>query len=286
MLIDTHAHLNFDEFRDDYRQVIDRAFEIGVEKIIVPSSDPKNGQRAIEIADQFENVFPAVGAHPLHIKGGFSLISDDGMPPSLLLESYDGSYSQRCQISYFRKLAQYDHVKAIGEIGLDYGSKAYQPIRDREIQITALKAILKNTYQINKPYIFHCRPSKDSDDGLRDLYFILKSFFNGESLKGVIHCFAGSWQWAQKFYQLGFLVSYTGLITLTDRFDRDIEKIPLDSILLETDSPFMAPKKYQGQRCQPAYLVEVAKKIAKIKKISFDKVAQVSTKRAEQLFKI
>lgn len=197
MLIDTHAHLNFDEFRTDYRSVIKRAFKSGVEKIIIPSSDPKNGQRAVKIAGEFRNVFPAIGAHPLHIKGGFSLQVDNGLPPSILLESYDGSFSQRCRISYFNEMANYRDVRAIGEIGLDYSSQEYRPIIDKEIQIIALKAIIKSTIEVNKPYILHCRPSKNSEDAFHDLYTIVKSFFKGDKLNGVIHCFTGNWRWAE-----------------------------------------------------------------------------------------
>jgi TatD DNase family protein len=282
--IDTHAHLNFDEFKKDYSQVIKRAIDAGVKKIIVPSSDPYNAKTAFEIAQKFDNVYPAVGAHPLHIKGGFSLQVEDGLPPSLLLESYNGSYSQHCKLSYFEEIAKLDPVVAIGEIGLDYKKAGVS----REVQLLALEAIILRTIRLEKPYIFHCRPSSDnSQDALRDLHkLIARHFKAGQKLNGVIHCFAGDYKWAEKFNQYGFLVSYTGLITLTEKYDRDIKKISLENIILETDAPYLLPKGSDNDRCEPEDLLFVAKRISQIKKCNLDKVANITSSRAEELFGI
>ncbi len=287
MYIDTHAHLNFNEFKDDYSEVIGRANRAGVKKIIIPSSDPENSRLAVKIAHQFDKVYPAIGAHPLHIKSGFSLVANDGLTPSLLMDSYNNSYSRRCTLDYFREMVEFPEVVAIGEIGLDYqGGAGGLPV-DNDVQKAALKAIIKATQDINKPYIFHCRPSNKSIDALEDLYGIVSDCFTlKKRLKGVVHCFVGDYQWAERFFKLGFLVSYTGLITLTDRYRQNIAKIPLERILLETDAPFLTPAPYQGERAEPAHVVEVAKKIAEIKKVDLAKVAQQTTKSAEELFKI
>jgi len=285
MFIDTHAHLNFNEFDNDYQAVIDRATKAGVSKIIIPSSDPDNARTAVELADKYPNIFPAIGAHPLNIISGFSLMIDDGFDPTLLMESYNGAYSHRCTLKYFKEMAAYHKVKAIGEIGLDYNCDGKSVNKD--VQKAALKAIINTTIDLNKPYIFHCRPEQGNGLAISDLYKILAGFFKGKKgLSGVIHCYAGDFSWQQRFYKLGFLVSYTGLITLTDKYDQDIAKIPLDQMLLETDCPFLAPKSHQGQRSEPIHVIEVAKKIAQIKKVSKEEVGKITTKKAEELFKI
>jgi TatD DNase family protein len=287
MYIDTHAHLNFEEFKEDYPAVIERAHQAGVKKIIVPSSDPENGRRAVEIAQRFQGVYPAVGAHPLFIKSGFSLEVDDGLPPALLFESYNGSYSRRCSLDHLKEMVAYPEVKAIGEIGLDYYGREGGGVVDREVQKAALVAIIKITLTVGKPFIFHCRPSGGSTDALQDLYQILTGFFSSSSqLRGVVHCFVGDHRWAEKLFQIGFLVSYTGLITFNNHYNRYIDQIPLDRLLIETDAPFLAPPPHRGERCEPAYVVEVARKIAQIKKVSLKKVATETTKRAEELFGI
>lgn len=287
MYIDTHAHLNFNEFKNDYPEVIRRAQENGVEKIIIPSSDPQNSRRAVEIAQEFEGVYPTVGAHPLHIKSGFSLMVNDGLAPALLMDSYNSAHARRCSLNYFKEMVEFPGVVAIGEIGLDYqGEKGSRSI-DRDVQQAALTAIIKATIRTKKPYILHCRPTQDSNDGLEDLYRILTNLFaKSREKRGVVHCFAGDYQWAKRFFNLGFLISYTGLITFTDRYDQDIAKIPLNRLLLETDAPFLAPEPHRGERCEPAYVIEVAKKIAKIKKISLIDVAKQTTENAEKLFQI
>jgi len=128
----------------------------GVSKFIIPSSDPDNVRTAVELADKYSNVFPAIGVHPLYIKSGFSLMLDDNFSPTLLMESYNGAYSHCCTLKYFKNMAAYYKVKAIGEIGLDYDGDG--KVVNRTVQVAALKAILKETIDLDKPYIFHCRP--------------------------------------------------------------------------------------------------------------------------------
>lgn len=286
--VDTHAHLNFIEFKPDYKEVINRAQDFGVKKIIIPGTDVENTQRAVDIATEFEGVYAALGAHPTHLKGGFSLEVDNGLPPSLLLESYDGSYSQQLFLKDFRAIAQTNNIIAIGEIGLDYKQDKRRTIASREIQICSLKAIIESTIDLSKPYIFHVRPSQDSDDALKDLYSILINYFtkNKEELKGVIHCYVGNYRWSKLFNELGFLVSYTGLITLSDNFNQTIYEIPLNKMLLETDCPYLSPNDSDRERSEPIDIVSVAKKIAQIKKVKIEAVAETTTSRAEELFGI
>ncbi len=282
MFIDTHAHLNFDEFDNDYDQVIKRAQTRGVEHIIIPSSDPYDSKKAVEIAYEYPHVYPCIGAHPLHIVSGFSLISDDGLPPTILLRSYDQSHALSCTLDYFAKVAEMENIIAIGEIGLDYKSEPGRTVK-RDVQLTALSCLIEATIELNKPYIFHCRGSSDqATDALQDLYSLLKKYEG--KLTGVVHCFPGDASWAKKFISLGLKISYTGLITFVDKFNPVIKEIDLDNILLETDAPFLAPKPYRDERCEPAYLIEVAKHIAKVKNLPLEEVEKITTQEAQKLF--
>jgi len=286
--IDTHAHLNFEEFKEDYQEVIKRAKNNKVKKIIIPGTDPDNVLRAVEIAKQFEGVFATLGAHPLHLKGGFSLEADDGMPPSLLLESYNGAHAKRCSLREFREMAGNNNIVAIGEVGLDYKQDPARPIAKSEIQRAALSAIIEQTKDLNKPYILHCRPSQGSDNAFRDLYTLLRRELprSDSGLRGVIHCYTGDYQWYQKFRELDFIVSFTGLITLSDQFDQVIKKIPLKDILIETDCPYLSPKGSGKKRSEPIDVISVAEKISQLKNISLEKIAQSTSSRTEELFNI
>jgi TatD DNase family protein len=286
IFVDTHAHLNFVEFDSDYEQVISRAREAGVEKIIISGTDPINTLKAVDITSQFDGLYATLGTHPTHIKGGFSLEADNGLPPCLLLESHDGSYCQQFFLKDFELMAQADDIVAIGEVGLDY--KKGRATASREVQTASLGAIIRSTIDIGKPYIFHVRPSQGSQDAFKDLAAILSYYFSSRSsnLNGVIHCYTGDYKWFKVFDQLGFLVSYTGLITFSDDFNSAIKEIPLESILLETDCPYLSPKSSNRKRSEPIDVIAVAKKIAQVKGVELDRVARLTTKRAEELFRI
>ncbi|MCL5407519.1 MAG: TatD family hydrolase [Patescibacteria group bacterium] len=252
MFIDTHAHLNFEAFELDNGQVIERAKIAGVEKIIIPSSNLKTSLKAIEIAEKFEGVFAAVGLHPIHVKD----------------EAFDEEN--------FQKLAKNKKVVAIGEIGLDYYYDKSNLLNQKEVLIKSIKL----AQVVSKPIIVHSR------EAAADILPILMT--ESPIPSGVMHCFQEDWQFAQAVLEMGFYLSFTGLITFSknQKTIEVLKETPLERILIETDCPYMTPEPYRGKRNEPTYVIEVAKKIAEIKKIPLEKVETQTTKNAEKLFKI
>lgn len=252
MYIDTHSHLNFKAFDNDWKEAILHANENNVGAIINVGSNLKTSKKAIEIAEKTDNVFAAIGLHPIHVK-------DEAWPEA-----------------DFEKLVKHKKVVAIGETGLDYYYDKGSIDLQREIFEKSLSLATNNS----KPVIFHSR------DASEDILSILMS--QKILPKGVIHCFQGNWQMAQALLDMGLLISFTGLITFSKNQEtfEVIEKMPLDRIMIETDCPYMTPDPYRGKRNEPAYIIEVAKKIAKIKKIPLEKVEAQTTKNAIELFKL
>ena len=252
MYIDTHAHLNFKAFNNDWQEVIERAKEAGV-SIINVGSNLKTSQKAIEIAKNYKKgVYAAIGLHPIHVKD----------------EDFDENK--------FLEFAKDPKVVAIGETGLDY----YAGRKNIEQQKEIFYKLIRIAGQVNKPIIVHNR------DAGEDVMSVLLSLRNPP--KGVMHCFAENWQYAKLILDLGMLISFTGLITFTKNTEtlRVVKDVPLERLMIETDSPFMTPEKYRPARNEPAYVIEIAKKMAEIKKIPLEKVAKQTTENAKKLFKL
>jgi TatD DNase family protein len=257
-MIDIHTHLNFAKFNDDYGAVITRAKQKGVKKFIVPSSNLENSRKAIIIAEKYPEVFAAIGVHPI--------------------------YGKEVCLSFFedmRKLLSQPKIVAIGEVGLDYyylnkESKYNQRYPNEKEQEVILRQMIKMAEEANLPLILHCR----------DAYFSLSNILKQEGGYGVIHCFMGNKKEAKQFLDLGFYLSFCGNITFNNDLDEVIEFVPLEKMLIETDSPFLAPEPYRGKRNEPAYIIEIAKKIAQVKKKSLAEVELQTDRNAEKLFKI
>lgn len=253
MYIDSHCHLNLEQFKDDYHAVIDRAFENNVKKIINVGASFKSSKRAVEIADEFkQGIYATVGMHPHDAKE----------------ESFNDSEMMR--------LAQSEKVVAIGETGLDFSKGNV----DRESQIGLMDKQIKIAINLNKPVIFHCREAYD------DLISHLMSL--PQIPRGVIHCYVGDWAHAQIFLDMGLYLSFTGIITFTKNKEQleVVENAPLDKVLIETDSPWLAPELFRGKRNEPSFAIEVAKKIAEIKKISLSEVAKKTSDNTNNLFNL
>lgn len=254
MFIDTHAHLNFKAFKDDYKDAIKRAFEADVKSIINVGSNLETSQKAIEIAHQYtKNVYAAVSLHPIHVK------------------------DEKFSLEIYLQLAQDDKVVALGETGIDL----YHDKDTIDLQYEVFEKVLEISKKVNKPLIIH---SREADAEVLQLLEHKKPI-------GVLHCFGRNWLLAKKFLDLGLMLSFTGNITyhLTPEREEMLKKVPLDRIMIETDCPFMVPQPQRDQnikRNEPAYVIEVAKKIAKIKNISLEKVAKQTTQNAQKLFNL
>ncbi|MFC1721407.1 TatD family hydrolase [Patescibacteria group bacterium] len=262
MLIDTHTHLDFPKFDDDREEVIVRAKENGIEKIINITSYRKDFDKVKKIAEGHDNIWQSVGIHP---------------HDTLVLKNDDW-------LDDVRKYAAGKKVVAIGEIGLDYfelpsyveASEGRQ--NTKEEQKLLFTPQLELAQELNLAVVLHIRDAYD------DVYELIQ----GRGLKAVVHCFSGDVRQAQMFLDKGFLLSFTGIITYpkTEKLAEVVQKVPLERIMVETDAPFLAPQRVRGERCEPAFAKDVAAKIAEIKGISFDEVAEKTSKNAEEFFKI
>ncbi len=254
MFIDTHSHLFFEDFNDDIEQVILNAKEASVKKIIVPGTDFKTSKQAIKLAEKFENVFAAVGTHP-HDTAGWN--------PNMVKD--------------FFELAKHHKVVAIGEIGLDY----YYDYSPKEKQIEAFRQQLNLAVKLGLPAIIHNR------DANKDTMNILREY-SKTNLKAQLHCFAGSLKDASELIELGYLISFTGNITFkkADTLRKIVSEIPLENLMIETDAPFMSPVPFRGKRNDPSKIPFIAEKLAELKNVTVDKVAEITTQNAERFFNL
>lgn len=254
MFIDTHAHLFFPNFNGELDQVLERAQDAGVTKIIVPGTDLATSALAVELAGKYQQIYAAVGIHPHDTK------------------EWDDSLIEK-----IRELASSEKVVAIGEIGLDY----YYDFSPKKKQQNAFEKQIELAIELNKPIIVHNRESNT------DVMNTIKKY-SAQNLKAQFHCFAGSLNDALQLIELGHFISFPGNITFKkmDTLRNIMGGINLDSLLLETDSPFMTPEPYRGKRNEPSYVKLVAEKVAEVQNKSIEEVAQKTTENTKKLFGI
>ncbi len=240
MLIDSHCHILSSEY-DDCDKVIRDSFANGVNKIIINGYSVKSSIEAIKLAEKYPNVYAAIGIGPEEIND--------------LEENY---------LEIMNKLSSEKKVVAIGEIGLDY----YWTKDNKEKQIEVFGSLLEIARDKKLPVIVHSREAS------QDVYELLKKY----GVNGIIHCFSSSLEMAQKYIKLGFLIGIGGVLTFKNskKLKEIVEKIDLCNISLETDSPYLSPEPYRGQKSYPYRVIEVAKKIAEIKGIALQEVIEVT----------
>lgn len=252
-MIDTHAHLDVEHFDEDRAEVIKRAFDSGLEYIIIPAIEEKYFDNVIKLAESDDRLFCSMGAHPHNANE----VTDD-------------------TLEKIRELSRHQKVVAIGEIGLDYHYDFSPP----ETQIQVFRDQLHIAKQENLPIIVH---NRESDD---DMIRILKEEQDGR-LRGVLHCFSSDEETLEQAISLGFHVSFTGNITFKKTpLEGVVKAAPLDKIMIETDSPYMTPHPNRGKRNEPSYVKFVAEKIAEFKSISIEEVISMTSKTAKELFKL
>lgn len=257
-MIDTHCHLNFDAYDEDRDQVINRAAEAGVLRVINPGVDLASSQAGIALAAQYEGVYAAVGIHP-NSTADFS--------PS--------------DVDALARLASEAKVVAIGEIGLDY----YRDRSPKDIQAAAFKAQLALAQQLELPVIIHNREASD------DVMDILEAWAASlpPALKerpGVLHSFSASAEVAARALEAGFYLGFTGPITFKNADAlRDVAReVPLDRILVETDGPFLTPVPMRGKRNEPAYIPHIVDRLAALRQMPTPDMARITTDNAQRLF--
>ncbi|MEK7647389.1 MAG: TatD family hydrolase [Patescibacteria group bacterium] len=267
-LIDAHAHLNFAAFDADREEVLKRALEAGVGCINI-GTQKVTSKKAVEIAERNDGMFAAVGMHPIH--AGEHFHDADEVAEE---EEESGVFDA----DFYKSLARHDKVVAIGECGLDYFhvKKEEDKIKQQDI----FRRQIELSLEIKKPLIIHCR------DAHEDLLNILRDY---PGVKADMHFFggAGSWENVSKYLDLGFYLSFTGVVTFAKYAHHDdIRLLPLERILIETDSPYAAPEPYRGKRNEPRYVIEVAKKIAELRGVPFEKMCEIFAQNFKNLFHI
>lgn len=269
-LFDVHTHVQFNAFNDGADLVIKRALDDGIWMINV-GTQKDTSANAVKIANLYpEGVYAAVGLHPIHTEKSYHDQQELGGGKEFESRKEEFDYD------FYKNLASDKKVVAIGECGLDYyrlGSET------KGKQKEAFLKQIELAYEIQKPLMIHCRQAFDD---LVSLLNAKRSTLN--PLPGIIHFFSGTKDDAKKLMDLGFSFSFGGVVTFVRDYDEVIKYIPLGRILFETDAPYVAPVPHRGKRNEPAYIIEVAKKIVEIKGIEFAKIAEATTKNAIKLF--
>lgn len=264
IFFDTHAHLDYPDYAADLPEVIARAQAAGISKIISIGTSLDSSERAIRLAEKFENVFAAVGWHPTE-----AMKAPGDLRPAL------------------REFAKHPKVVAIGETGLDYhhlpGEKpeftAADDARYKEKQAEIFRQQMEVAAEFNLNCVIHQRTSFD------DTIAQMKSFIG--KTRGVFHCFGESIERMKQVFEIGSLVSFTGIVTFKNAQNvRDcVAAAPLDKFMLETDCPYLAPVPYRGKRCEPAYVKEISEAVAQVKNCSLEELSVATCKTAKEFFR-
>ncbi len=287
MLIDTHAHVSFQAFQEDADAVLKRTLENNT-WVIMPGTQFTTSKKAVEMAEQHgEGVYGAIGLHPIHLAEKRRVDVQEVQSENVKEQDWMTFETKAEEFEYekYKELGQSKKVVAIGECGLDYYTEPKSKEK-REAQRLKQKSTLalqiKLAKELNLPIIFHCRKAHE------DLIEFLQP--HKGKLQGVVHCYTGDLKQAEKFYELGLYFGFNGLIfkdvpALPNPKDI-IAALPLERIVLETDSPYLVPPQAKAERNEPLFLQYVAEEIASIKGISVEEVASATTKNAKSLFGI
>jgi TatD DNase family protein len=255
-IVDSHAHLEFAQFDADRAAMLDRAREAGVELLLAIGSGTSPAERldaAIPFAEEHDWIYATVGIHP-----------------------HDAREATESHFSQLAELARLPRVIGWGEMGLDY----YYDHSPRDVQQQVFRQQLRQARALKRPVIIHCR------DAWEDCLGILEQDWASSGLGGIFHCFTGTVQEARRGLDMGFLISFAGNLSYPKNQPiRDVAReVPLEMILTETDSPFLAPQGRRGKRNEPAFVVEVAQTLASVRDLGTDEVASVTTANFRRLF--
>lgn len=254
IFIDTHTHLYLDNFSDDREIIIQNAINQGVEKMLFPAIDSSTFESMMELTGNHpDNCFPMIGLHPTSVK-----------------DDYED------EIKLVEEQLQTGKFIAVGEIGIDlYWDKTHF-----EEQKDAFRRQLRLAKKYKLPVAIHTRDSFD------DIFSIVKEE-KTDDLMGVFHCFTGTLEESEKIVELGFSMGIGGIVTFKNAgLAEVVTDIPLENLILETDSPFLTPTPHRGKRNESSYIPLIAKKLAEVKNISIEQVAEITTNNAKQLFKL
>lgn len=254
VLIDTHCHLDNEEFEEDLDEMFQRAREIGVNYFCLPAIDSESFPKMQALKSKYpQEVFLMTGLHPCHVKDNY-----------------------KEELAFIHQSLQNNKYIAVGEIGIDL----YWDKTTLVIQKEAFKQQLQWAIEFKLPIVIHARES------LNEIFDVMDGL-NLEGITGVFHCFSGDYEHAQKALSYGFYLGIGGVVTFKNgKIDQFLNQIPLEKIVLETDAPYLAPVPYRGKRNEPAYLLSVLKKLAEIYAVSENEIAHQTTNNAKKLFNL
>jgi TatD DNase family protein len=265
--IDIHAHLNFSDQYPDIDELAQKTKEQSVTVINIGTGE-KTSQRAVELAKRYDHMYAVIGLHPIYAA-----------------PSYASSEVEAFDFGYYRELVTTsDSIIGIGECGFDY---YHCDENGKQLQDTAFRAQLEFAGEHDLPVMLHIRSSQGTYDAYEDALAVIHEYKEKfPNLTGDVHFFAGTTDIAQEFLDLGFYISFTGVITFAPMYNELVEAIPMDRILSETDAPYVAPTPFRGERNEPSHVREVVKKIAEIKNLDEEVVAEKIMENAKRLFKL
>lgn len=254
MLFDTHAHLNAEQFDTDLEEVITRAKAEEVERIVVVGFDKPTITRAMELIEEYDFIYAAIGWHPVD---AIDMTEED--------------------LSWIKELSSHEKVVAIGEMGLDY----HWDKSPKDVQKEVFRKQIALAKEVNLPIIIHNR------DATEDVVTILKEE-GAEEVGGIMHCFTGSAEVARQCMDMNFYISFGGPVTFKNaKKPKEVAKeIPNDRLLIETDCPFLTPHPFRGKRNEPSYVKYVAEQLAELKGLTYEEIASITTENAKRLFRM
>ena len=251
MIVDTHCHLYFEELNKDLDGVLSRANELGVNTFICVGTNLSDSYESLILAQKYKSIYATAGIHP-----------------------HDSKDAGEDYLQELRKLLDNEKIVAVGEMGLDY----FRNISNSDTQKIVFKDQLKLAEETNKPIVFH---NREAD---KDIINILSDFPN---VIGVAHCFSSSYETAIKLIEMGFFISFSGNLTFKNSHLPEVaKKLPLDRLLVETDSPFLSPVPFRGKTNEPGRTRYVAEKLAEIFNSDIDQIASITTANAKNLFNL
>ena len=263
MFVDSHAHLEGPRFAPDREEVIARAQQAGIAHVLAVGTGDGPGTLdcAVKLALQHKPLYATIGIHP-----------------------HEAKLAQDSDFKELERLAREPKVIAWGEIGLDY----YYDHSPRETQKAVFVRQMALAGQARLPIVIHCRPSMNSEDAWVDCLELIDQHWKASALGGVLHCFTGSWPHARRALDWGFLISFAGNVTFpkAHQIREAASRVPLESMLIETDSPFLAPVPYRGKRNEPAFVKEVAREIGSLRGLQMDEVGQRTAENFYRFFSL
>ncbi|HVO79776.1 MAG TPA: TatD family hydrolase [Terriglobales bacterium] len=263
MFVDSHAHLEMEQFNPDRAAVLQRARDAGVETIVAIGSGTGPGSLdcGIQLADKYDFIYATIGIHP-----------------------HEAKLATEADFQELSALAKQPKVIAWGEIGLDY----FYDHSPREVQWQVLLKQLQMAHAARLPIVIHCRPSDGSNNAWEDCLKLLHEQWAPHGLGGILHCFTGTWAHARRALDMGFMISFAGNVTFPKAHQiRDAAKeVPLDHMLIETDSPFLAPVPNRGKRNEPAFVKEVARQLGELRGLSTEEIGARTSQNFYRFFSL